>query len=452
MAVTIVANLLHLHELLACSPHHIGGSEMTDGRDSAPDTGESQQNDLSNKLDSLLPSPGDKEEVAAQHDQVDGPLDEVLPLPGRPSASDDDASTREELEVDTSADGVDDFIPLYGADSEAPETATKSDGNSTCIICGEPISGTRFCPTCGTEQVPASLAISKLAPLFMWSRPLAIRVTLSFGALLTLLALLADSGTTALIIGASTLPIVILIRLSEQLGGMSRNELGQAGMMVLVGVTAGLPIAWLSTSMVSRSWFDTGVVNFGATNFGGVAVETVGNAPLIVWVTSGILFPLIMIIVIGSAPAALRMALAMPPHEATGMMLSAAVASGYMIGAAIVFYRPLYYEIPPIMSTSEWTLTIAGIAVIHPIVWVYSSAVLGAVVWRNLGDSSVSGVAVPASIAVCLPLAFAVAGLALGPRGLWMSTVFGIVLAGFAVWLHARFLNTAVLREHRTGL
>ena len=411
---------------------------MTDEQKKASESGDDADNNVDNKLDSLLPVPSAHSDNPPEHSQVDGPIDEVLPSPGKPDLSEDDASTREELEVDTSADGVDDFIPLHGDEPTGSDHGNPSSSSNQCLICGQEIGAARFCPECGTEQVPASRILAKMAPLFMWSRPLTIRVTLSIGALLTLLALLADDGTSALIIFSSTLPIVILIRLSEQLRGLGRSTWVQAAMMGLVGTAVGLPISWLAARIVRQSWFDGGVFNFGASSFGGIAVETVGNAPLLVWITSGLLLPLVMILTIGSAPAALRMALGMPPRESSGMFLSASVAAGYIVGAALAFYFPLYSQLGPIMSTSEWTLTILGIAVIRPVIWVYSGAMVGTVVWRYLQRDSLPEITIPAFIAVGFPVAFSLASLAIAPVGLWAAVTLGILFAVVSVLLQMR--------------
>lgn len=437
---------------------------MKDERAHTSESGHEAESNLDDTLDSLLPVPEESTESPVGHARVDGPMDEVLPAPGEPDLSDDDASTREELEVDTTADGVDDFIPLHatntedGVDENDPASTTdpsvvnaSSQTSSQCLICGKEIGQTRFCPECGTEQVPTSKVMARLAPIFMWSRPLAIRVTLSIGALLALLALLGDSGANALIITASTLPVVLLIRLADQLGGESRNGWIQNCMMALVGVAVSLPIAWLATRMVKRSWFDGGVFNFGATNFGGIAVESTGAAPFPVWITSGIFLPIVVILAIAAGPGALRMALAMPPRESTGMMLTASAAAGYTVGSAIVFYWPLFTEMPPIMPTSQWTLTILGVAVIRPLVWVYSGAIIGAVVWRYLRNASLPGVAIPAAIAIGLPLAFSITTLAIAPIGLWASVIVGLIFACAAVYLHIRFLRTAIDNDGSMG-
>lgn len=430
---------------------------MTDERENPSGPNANPEDTIDNTLDSLLPVPDEQQHHAPEHGQVNGPIDEVLPPPGEPDLSADDASTREELEVDTTADGIDDFIPLHGDDStEEPDREAESpqgderDGEADtqqCLICGKPVAELRFCPNCGTEQVPTSRVVSKLAPLFMWSRPLAVRVTLSIGALLALLALLADSGALALIVTASTLPMVLMVRLADQLNGQHQRSWIQVGMMALVGAAVGLPIAWLGTRMVRRSWFEGGTLHFGATNFGGIGVEAVGNAPVLIWLTNGFLLPMVMVLTIGAAPAALRMALALSPRETTGMLLSAGTAVGYVIGSATVFYWPLHAEMAPVMSTSEWTLTILGMAALRPLVWVSFGAILGAVVWRYLRDASPGGIAVPAAMAISLPLGYSLASLAIAPFGLWGSVTIGVVFAAAGVYLQSHFLKSALRND-----
>lgn len=65
---------------------------------------------LDDVIDQLLPVPDDAE--PGETGQVTGKIDVVTPVPERsPETIEDDASTQEELDVDTSADGIDDIIP-----------------------------------------------------------------------------------------------------------------------------------------------------------------------------------------------------------------------------------------------------------------------------------------------------------------------------------------------------
>lgn len=442
---------------------------MTDQREPDHTQDPDQPTDLHDQIDELLPVPDDAE-TSAEPDTIESPLDEVIPAPTFREESSDDASTREELEVDTSADGVNDIIEVSHIRHDESESATftpdgaysddASDSDvaepvsspapdeslhdeSQCTVCGHSIDEERFCPNCGTEQAATSTWMTRLNPFFAWSRPLAVRVTLTVAAILALMALLSDSGTAALVISASVVPVVLLISLAIRIEGWAHISWVQSGMMLLVGLAAGMPIAWIATRIVKRSWIDGGVLQFGATSFGGVAAGVSGAAPFLVWLVVGLLLPLVLLLVIGGVPAALRMALSMNPRESSGMMLSAAVTAGYLIGSAAVFYQPLGSEIPPMMSTSHWTLTIVGIAVFRPLIWVASGAMLGAVVWRYLANASLPGVAVPGAIAAGIPVLYTLLSVASAPAGLWTATLVSLVFAAAAMFLLGRFIETA---------
>lgn len=81
---------------------------MTDER--PPHSSRPADRSLDDVIDQLLPVPDDAEQ--GETGQVSDKIDVVVPVPERtPESIEDDASTREELDVDTSGDGIDDIIP-----------------------------------------------------------------------------------------------------------------------------------------------------------------------------------------------------------------------------------------------------------------------------------------------------------------------------------------------------
>ena len=81
---------------------------MTDER--PPHSSSRADRSLDDVIDQLLPVPDHAEQ--GETGQVSDKIDVVVPVPGRtPESIEDDASTREELDVDTSGDGIDDIIP-----------------------------------------------------------------------------------------------------------------------------------------------------------------------------------------------------------------------------------------------------------------------------------------------------------------------------------------------------
>lgn len=470
--------------------------------------------ELSDQIDDLLPVPSDTADT--DRDDVDSSMDTLLPMPGEESHSRDDATTREELEVDTSNDDIDDVIPLnqssggdpnvssseveenptiagehvtwqevpefpiedddnhpinedsdfyvgsYAAPNEATTAESLSDSQAArepepptvepeithqCRACGATIGKAPYCSQCGTDQYPESRLSVIFTPLLSWSRPLAIRAVLLVSGLLALLALLADSGANALVISAIAIPVVLLVRMELQLRSHTPTGWVTIGIMAMAGLIIGSPLAWLAARMVKRSWFDTGVLNFGAAGFGGNFAEAAGVAPFFVWLVVGVLIPVVVVLAISAVPIGWRMVTTMAPRESRGMMLSGAVAAGYVIASAIMFYRPLFTEMAPRMTTSQWTLTIFGLGVIRPMVWIFGGAMIGAVVWRFLRTASPASVTIPAVIAAVVPFGFSILSLAAGPAGHWAETVVGLAFAVAASFLYHRFLPTAIRHD-----
>src|SRR5690606_9205378 len=80
-----------------------------------------------------------------------------------------------------------------------------------CGHCGEHLAVERREPSAAT--LPGRLrerAAFALEPLSAWTKPGAVRGILAVGMLLVLLALLANSGSLALVLGSAILPLVII--------------------------------------------------------------------------------------------------------------------------------------------------------------------------------------------------------------------------------------------------
>ena len=508
---------------------------MDDERNLQPKSDATRRDDVDDQIDALLPVPSKEATPAAE--EIDSSMDTVIPNHGDAVSSSDDATTSEEMEVDTTNDGIDDIIdfshqpepdddpeqraddrgdeqandedlviagepvswePVDDVDPESPHNddnhpinedsefftssyvpfaptgddervpgkqststrasiesesgSTEANSSHRCSACGADTGSSPFCPQCGTDQYPSSRLGTLLQPLLSWSRPLAIRAILFAGGLFILLALLSDSGTTALIISAVTIPLVLLARIRMQLSDHARSGWIQVGMVAFVGLVIGLPLAWFGARMVIRQWFDTGVLNFGAAGYGGNFAEAAGVAPFFVWLVVGLLIPVVVILAICAIPVALKMALNMPPKESTGMILSGAVAAGYVIASGIVFYSPLYDQLMPRMSTSQWTLTIFGLAVVRPIVWILGGSMLGAIVWRYLRTASPASIMLPAVIAGVLVIGYSILSLASSPAGHWAETVVGILFAVAAIFFYHRFMETAIRNDDATSV
>lgn len=471
--------------------------------------------DLENTMDEVIPT---YESVGESPETVVDEMDILLPAPGEESVAEDDASTAEELEVDTTVDGVDDiialgstaddedhlpineesgfytsiqpeepeidqstevaddFIPLaFPETEEATEDApfaqtTFADDKSgdfadfpddepiapplsdptVCSACGAVIGKVAYCPLCGAEQAPTTRLGALAASLMNWSKPVLVRGVLMVAAVLVLLALLADSSTTALVIGAAIVPAIILIRLAMEVRLQKREHVLQILMMAFGGLVIGTFISWLGARTVSNSWFDTGVLNYGSAGFGGSFADAAGSAPFMVWLVNGILIPVLLIATIAGLPYGFRLLIGLPPKEISGALLSASVAAGYTIASAITFYRPLAENGSPAINTRDWTLTVIGLSVIHPMVWIFSGAMIGIVVWRYIRTAEIGSIIVPGTIAAAVPLLFTLFSIGVAGSGLWAEVILGIIFAGGAWYLYRRALAVALKNTNGT--
>lgn len=430
---------------------------------------------LNDRMDALIPVP---EEPAGERSSVADQIDLLLPRPTDHPDAEDDASTREELETDTSVDDVDDIVSFeresakeepsldepvdddhepvntdssfytssYTTSSEPESTNVTSDEQPTppadaCPACGEHTGGHHYCPHCGAELRPASGLAAALAPLLTWSKSPIIRGTLTVGGILILVSLLSDSGLGALVIAAILGAVVIMLRLYQHLQPLSKTELIAAAVLALLGLTAGVPLSWLAANTVNNSWFDTGILNYGAAGYGGEFSATAGSAPWQVWLIVGVLLPIVVVVAITAVTFVARVALSLNTRERTGMFLAAAAASGFVVASAIIFYQPLSQHPAPHISTSQWTLAILGISVIRPLVLILSGAMLGAVAFRYLRTMDPGTVIMPAIVAIAIPIGFGLVSMAAQSAGAWAEFLVGVVFAIVASWVYQRFLN-----------
>jgi hypothetical protein len=453
-------------------------------------------------IDNLIPEPRDE----PYHDDDDaGPdpydaRDEVdIHVPsatGDARDEVDDFSTEEELDVDNAPAGHNpehrasnaspDRSPAtgesvtyrFGRDAEdaLPESEERVDAGmaaeaepheatqrlTTCPVCGQATEPLRFCGYCGsplTEQrreitgdTPVQRLVSRaegvLEPVAEWTRPGAMRAILAVGFLLVLVSLLANSGALALIIGASILPIAILYWCRKV--DVVENEPWYIVVAFgVVGVVIGALLGWLAAFTTTTSWFETGVLNFGAAGFGGRFAEAAGAAPFIVWMIGGALVPLLALAAIVASPLLARRFAPLGNEVMDGLTVAAAMGGGFAIGTAAVFVAPMFGQPGPSISPSAWTLTTIGLTIVRPLIWTLAGGMIGAGAWRYLFTGKLTTAIAPVGLGVLGPLLFALLSLQLQPVGLWAEVLAGVIIAAVVAALYARTLSEAILEDRK---
>lgn len=474
-----------------------------------PDHGEPTGDDLDDQIDETLPPPIGQPAAPepAPLDDLDDQIDETLPAPG---PGDGEATDVDELDAETAyrlewaghaeaAAAPEDASPgtaevLTALSMDAPEaepagddtapvnnesatyTATAgqgpatasaeeplvADGTTTCPTCGRQTDALRFCGYCGaslveqshtpTAETPLGRLLERagllLEPVTGWTRQPFVRLTLATGAALVLLALLANSGGLALMLGAAILPVILVYAFMKLDLFEAEPPLLIAG-LGLAGALVGAVLGWLGAWNVTSNWFDTGVLNYGAAGYGGRFAEAADTAPLAVWALNGLLLPLIAIAAIVGIPIAMRQSVSLRNEIMDGLTLAGAVAAGVSLGGAMVFAAPMLAGGGPASDAATWTLTTIGLTILRPVIWTLGGAMLGAAAWRYLRTQRIGGIVIPLAGAVAGLLLFSFVAIQLAPAGLWAEVLWGVVVAAAIVVLYRMTLRGAIAEDRR---
>lgn len=426
-------------------------------------------------IDELVPLPQDApyhDSDATAPDPYDArdQVDVHLPPPtGDASDEVDDFSTGEEIDVDNAPGG---YNPDHDREeavegNNAPDALTATitaapTGTTTCPTCGNETDALRFCGYCGgpltesrreiTGDTPMQRLMSRgesvFEPLAHWTRPGGVRAILALGGVLILIALLANSGAMALVIGSAILPAIILFW-CRQVDVFENEPWYLVAGFSIAGIVAGALLGWLGAFTAARSWFDEGVLNFGAAGFGGQFAEAAGTAPFMVWLVCGILVPAAALAAIIAGPLLMRQTASLRNEIMDGLTMAAAMGGGYAIGSTLVFVSPLFGQPGPSITTSGWTLTTIGIAVLRPLMWTLAGGLLGAAGWRYLLSGKLSSALVPGVAGMAIPLVATMLSLQLATTGLWAEVVLMVVAVVVAATLYQRTVVDAVREDRR---
>lgn len=429
--------------------------------------------------DSIEPDPYDARDEVDVH---------VPPATGAAEDEVDDFSTQEELDVDNAPAGLNPehedesragHVPQTGGqaptDAPLPEEERPDDAfaaseqvpppdpdKTTCPVCGQATDALRFCGYCGaplTEQRPeivgdtpvqraVSYAEGFLQPIAEWTKPGAVRAILAGGLLLILLSLLANSAATALIVGASILPVAILYWCRKMDVFENEPPYIVAGFGI-VGAVVGALLGWLGAFTATASWFDQGVLNFGAAGFGGRFAEVAGTAPITVWIIVGVLVPTVALATIVASPLLARRFAPLGNEVMDGLTVAAAMGAGYAIGTTAVFVAPMFGQQGPPISPSAWTLTTIGLTIVRPLIWTLAGGMIGAGAWRYLFTGTLASAMAPVGFGVAAPLLHALLSLQLATIGFWAELLVGLVVAAVVAVLYRRTLADAIVEDRR---
>lgn len=343
-----------------------------------------------------------------------------------------------------------------------PLPPPRLDGITTCPVCGQSTNALRFCGYCGAQltenrhEVTATSLRGRvedragmlLDPLARWTRPAPVRLIMLAGAALVLLALLANSGGLALIFAAVILPLILVFWCLHK--DLFENEpLAIIAGFGVAGTLIGGVLGWLASLVVTNSWIERGILNYGAAGYGGLLAERAGSPPFVVWTLVGIILPLLALASIVGGPLAMRQTISLRNEVMDGLTLGALMGAGYSIGTAVVFASPMVTQGGPESDASSWTLTTIGLTIIRPLVWSLSGGMLGAAAWRYLLTGTIRSALVPALVGSTVPLLFTLVSVQISPAGLWPEFLWGLLMAAVAGFFFSKTIDQATRHDRR---
>ena len=332
----------------------------------------------------------------------------------------------------------------------------------SCPHCGRDVERTDFCGACGrsldTESAAAPPAGSWRRP--RWRRLLpalgaplqprqvaALWRVAAIGAVLVLLALLADAPGVAVVLAAAVVPTVVVMVL-RTLDVFEHEPAAPFVTVAVAGAVAGLMVALANDVLVDELWLDGAVLNVGAAGFAGPVAAAAGSPPLGLLLLSGLAIPLLGEGFKLLGPMLMRRRPAFRNEVMDGATLGAAAGAGYAAATVTVHFWPLIANgRGPGGDVSDWTASLIGLVAVRPLIVTLSGALLGAGIWHAGLTRRPRDAAATAGPALVAALLLALGSLLLQPSGTLPELAWGlVVLAGLAAAVR-RGLRLAVERD-----
>lgn len=272
------------------------------------------------------------------------------------------------------------------------------------------------------------------------------RRVLAASAVLILVALLVNSGGLALILLSAVVPVLIVVTLTqhdvfEKESNLLVTAVGLGG--AVVGLVLSLLAAWIQSSQ----WFDNGVLNYGASGFGGRFADAAGSPPFVAWFLIGLVIPAVAVAGIAGVPIALRRWPQFRNEVMDGVILVGAAAAGFAIGASVVYWWPMVGDPGPAMDVRDWTLTIIGAGIVRSTIVTLCGAMIGAGIWRYMITPKASAVLLPAVGGVGGYLLLTFGSVQLQATSIWLEFLWVLLLAVAVFALYRRVLDAAVATD-----
>lgn len=275
------------------------------------------------------------------------------------------------------------------------------------------------------------------------SRP---RGIIAIGALLVVLALLANSAGLAIFIAALVAPTAVLIDLSQR--DLFDVEPWWGPLTVgATGAVAGLFITLLNTLLLKQFEDETDPFNQCCGVFLGRVNLDVGSAGALSIIAVGMVLPVLAEVLKAAGPLYLRQQPRFSNEVMDGVTLGAAAGGGYAVATAILYFWPLVNGSPHLGgSVSGWTASLIGLIVVRPLISCATTGLICAGIWSFTLRPHPNALVIPVGSALVGTVVLAVGSLVIADQPTVVELIWNVVVL-IALLAASRYVLTRALGQ-----
>ncbi|HEY7035307.1 MAG TPA: zinc ribbon domain-containing protein [Thermomicrobiales bacterium] len=274
------------------------------------------------------------------------------------------------------------------------------------------------------------------------------RGILAGGAVLVVLALLANSAGLAIFIAALVVPTAVLNDLGRR--DLSEVEPWWAPVsMGVAGAVAGIFITLLNILALKQFEDETDPFNQCCGVFLGRVDLDVRHPGALSFVAVGLILPIVAEILKAAGPLYLRQQPRFNNEVMDGVTLGAAAGGGYAAAAAILYFWPLVDgSTHPGGSASGWTSALIALLIVRPLIFCATTGLICAGIWHHAVRPRPDTLLIPVGSALVGAVALAIGTLVLADQPAVVELIWNVAVM-VALLAACRYELTLALGQDR---
>lgn len=277
------------------------------------------------------------------------------------------------------------------------------------------------------------------------------RGIIATGAVLVVLALLANSAGLAIFIAALVVPIAVLIDLSRR--DLFEVEPWWAPLtMASAGALAAIFVTLMNILLLKQFESEVDPSSSCCGVFMGRVNLDIRDVGALSTITVGLILPILAEVLKTGGPLYLRQQPIFRNEVMDGVTLGAAAGGGYAAAAAILYFWPLVNGSPSLGgSVSGWTSALIGLLVVRPLISCASTGLICAGIWHYGMHPRINAIAIPVGSALSGTAILAIGSLLIADKSSLAELIWNILIL-FALLAASRYVLQQAMGQDRQAL